>query len=74
MSPRLLLNSRRKAAPAIVPYLFEAFDRCDPTRSREAKPSERERQRHELRRKVRTFVVSAALVATFAALIVHFAP
>lgn len=32
---------RSKPAPAIVPYIIDAFDRCDPTRSHEQKPSAR---------------------------------
>ena len=43
----------RLSAPAIVGELFEAFDRCDPTRSREVKPSERARERAAMRRVIR---------------------
>ena len=41
---------RRQPAPAIVPHLIDAFDRCDPTRSREAKPSVRMRNAWHARR------------------------
>ena len=75
MHARLFANvlRRRAPAPAIVPYLFDAIDRCDPTNSRECKPSERERQRYATRRFLRSLAVSAAFVAATVALLVHFA-
>lgn len=75
MNARLFVNvlRRREAAPAIVPFLFDAIDRCDPTRSREAKPSERERQRHATRRVLRSLALSAALIAAGLVVLVHYA-
>ena len=75
MNARLRANilRRRQPAPAIVPFLFDAIDRCDPTRSREAKPSERERQRHATRRVLRSLAVSAALIAAGLVVLAHFA-
>lgn len=47
---------RRKPAPAIVPFLIDSFDRCDPTRSRELKPSQRMREARHTRRLLRAFL------------------
>lgn len=53
MSSRLFMAAKRKAPPAIVPFLLDAIDRCDPTRSREQKPSVRMREARHMRRLVR---------------------
>ena len=60
---------RRKPAPAIVPYLIDAFDRCDPTRSREQKPSDRLREQRHMRRLVRGLLRLAVCVAVLAFLL-----
>lgn len=59
-----LLRRQPVPAPAIVPYLIEAIDRCDPTRSHEAKPSERMCAHHQRVRLMRTSAASiiAALI------------
>lgn len=61
MNARLRARLYRQPAPAIVPFLWDAFDRCDPTRSREQKPSARAREARHLRR-----VVRAVAFAVFA--------
>lgn len=53
MIARLRARLCRPPAPAIVPFLWEAFDRCDPTRSREKKPSVRMREAWHVRRLLR---------------------
>lgn len=53
MTPRLRARLYRQPAPAIVPFLWDAFDRCDPTRSREQKPSVRMREARHMRRAIR---------------------
>lgn len=57
----------KRQLPTIVPFLVEAFDRCDPTRSHEAKPSERLRTQHQFRNAMRALalctVIAAALLA-----------
>jgi len=58
---------RRQPAPAIVPFLIDSIDRCDPTRSRESKPSQRMREARHARRVLRSFL--SALLA-FAGLLV----
>lgn len=58
---------RRQPMPAIVPFLIDSIDRCDPTRSRESKPSERMREARYTRRVLRSFL--SALLA-FAGLLV----
>lgn len=57
---------RRPARPAIVPFLIEAIDRCDPTRSHEAKPSARMREARHTRRILRAclFALMAVLALT----------
>lgn len=50
---RLWMALRRQPSPAIVPFLIDAFDRCDPTRSHEAKPSTRLREARHARRMFR---------------------
>lgn len=57
-----LLRRPPAPAPAIVPFLIEAIDRCDPTRSHEAKPSERMRAHHRRARLMRT--AAAPIIAT----------
>ena len=52
MNARLRARLCRQPAPAIVPFLLDAFDRCDPTRSREQKPSVRMREARQARRVV----------------------
>lgn len=52
MNARLRARLCRQPAPAIVPFLWDAFDRCDPTRSREQKPSVRMREARQARRVV----------------------
>ena len=63
MNPRLQSRLLRQPAPAIVPYLIDAIDRADPTRSHEAKPSARMREARHHRRLVRACFVAAAVVA-----------
>lgn len=43
-----------KECPEIVKGLWDTFDRCDPTRSHEMKPSDRMREVRQLRRIVGT--------------------
>lgn len=70
MSSRLFMAAKRKAPPAIVPFLLDAIDRCDPTRSREQKPSARAREARHLRRVVRAVAFAVfAVVGLLAALI-----
>lgn len=69
MKPRLYMALRRAPAPTIVPFLIEAFDRCDPTRSNESKPSHRMREARHARRLLRAFLFSLlALCGLVAAL------
>ena len=59
-----------KKAPAIYPFLLDALDRADPTRSHELPPSERIAEAFRFRRQMRIFVVCiAAILAVFAAVI-----
>ena len=59
---------RREPMPrTTVRALVDSFDRCDPTRSRESKPSERMREARYTRRVLRSFL--SALLA-FAGLLV----
>lgn len=70
MNARLRARLYRQPAPAIVPFLWDAFDRCDPTRSREQKPSVRAREERHVRRVMRAFLFSVlAVVGLLAALI-----
>lgn len=66
---RMLL---RKPAPSIVPYLIEAIDRMDPTRSHESKPSVRMRNRATHRRLLIACWSSVLGLAALAALAVQF--
>ena len=52
MNARLRARLCRQPAPAIVPFLLDAIDRADPTRSREQKPSVRMREARQARRVV----------------------
>lgn len=66
--PADVVVGMRRQPPAIVPFLLDAFDRCDPTRSHEAKPSERLRDRHMARRAMLACIIAlAVIVAAFAA-------
>lgn len=70
MNSRLFMAAKRKTPPAIVPFLLDAIDRCDPTRSREQKPSVRMREARHLRRLVRASLFSVlAVFGLLAALI-----
>lgn len=69
MNARLRARLYRQPAPAIVPFLWDAIDRCDPTRSHEAKPSQRARNAHQIKRSMRYFALA---VACFAALALAF--
>lgn len=64
---------RREPMPrTTVRALVDSFDRCDPTRSRESKPSERMREARYTRRVLRAlFRVVLACIA-LAALLSHF--
>lgn len=53
----------KRQLPTIVPFLVEAFDRCDPTRSHEAKPSERLRAQYQFRNAMRTLAACAVAAA-----------
>ena len=63
MNARLFFAARRQAPPAIVPYLIDAFDRCDPTRSREQKPSVRMREARHVRRLLRAVMFACLAIA-----------
>lgn len=63
MNARLRARLYRQPAPAIVPFLWDAFDRCDPTRSREQKPSVRAREERHVRRLMRALAFSLLAVA-----------
>lgn len=69
MSPRLRARLYRQPAPAIVPFLWDAFDRCDPTRSREQKPSVRMREARHMRRLVRASLFCLLAVVGLLALL-----
>ena len=56
-------------APSVVGDLLALFDHMDPTRSHEAKPSERLRRRHAERRTLRTFAIWLAAVIAFALIV-----
>lgn len=53
---------RRPLPPAIVPYLLESIDHCDPTRSHESKPSARMREARYTRRVLRAFLFAALAI------------
>lgn len=59
-----LVRAASSNCPAIVPFLWDAFDRCDPTRSHESKPSVRAREDRQTRRVIRAvcFAVAGAAV------------
>ena len=78
MNARLLANVLRprpepKPARSFVSSMLDHFDRMEPTRSRELKPSQRLRHRRDLRRILRTLLTSVALVAACLAALAHFA-
>lgn len=56
-------------APPVVGDLLALFDHMDPTRSHEAKPSERLRRRYAERRTFRTFAIWLAAVIAFALIV-----
>lgn len=59
-----------KKAPAIYPFLLDALDRADPTRSHEALPSERIADAFRFRRQFRVFAVCVAgIVIVFSGVI-----
>jgi hypothetical protein len=59
----------RRQPPAIVPFLLDAFDRCDPTRSHEAKPSERLRASYSAKRATLACAIAlAVIIAAYVAL------
>lgn len=59
-----------KKAPAIYPFLLDAFDRADPTRSHELPPSERIADAFRFRRQFRIFVACVATIfCIFAAVV-----
>ena len=62
---------RRQPSPAIVPFLIEAFDRCDPTRSHEAKPSDRLREARHTRRLLRALFRVVLVCIALAVLLSH---
>lgn len=63
MNARLRARLCRQPAPAIVPFLLDAIDRADPTRSREQKPSVRMREARHMRRLVRAYLFALLTVA-----------
>lgn len=67
MNARLRARLCRQPAPAIVPFLLDAIDRADPTRSHERKPSERMREDRHMRRLVRAALFSLLAVIGLAA-------
>lgn len=58
-----------KQIPAIVPFLWDAIDRCDPTRSHEQKPSARMRESRQFRRIVRQLAATVIAMAGLLAII-----
>lgn len=69
-----LLRRQPEPAPAIVPFLLDAIDHCDPTRSHEAKPSARLRARHQSRQLllgVAAYIGVAMLLLGVAALLIR---
>ena len=55
-----------KKTPAIYPFLLDALDRADPTRSHELPPSERIAEAFRFRRQFRIFATCiSAMVALF---------
>lgn len=71
MNARLRARLCRQPAPAIIPFLWDAFDRCDPTRSREQKPSVRAREARHLRRIVRAVAFAVFATAGLLAVLIH---
>lgn len=64
---------RRKPMPrAAVSAVVDAFDRCDPTRSHEAKPSDRLRSERHTRRALRALFRALLAVAVLVALLSRF--
>ena len=68
---RLWMALRRPPTPAIVPFLWESIDHCDPTRSHEAKPSARMREARYMRRMWRATFRFALACTALAALFSH---
>lgn len=66
MNARLRARLIRQPAPAIVPFLLDAIDRADPTRSREQKPSVRMREARHMRRLVRSVLFSVLAISALA--------
>lgn len=62
----------RQPAPTIVPFLIEAIDRCDPTRSRELKPSVRMRHRADSVRVVKALVWCGFAAVSLLAIVAYF--
>ena len=59
-----------KKTPAIYPFLLDALDRADPTRSHELPPSERIAEAFRFRRQMRIFVACIATIfCIFAAVV-----
>lgn len=72
-NPRLWMASRRKPMPRnAITGVVDAFDRCDPTRSREVKPSQRLREQRHMRRFVRAFYRAVFAVVVMAFLLYRF--
>ncbi len=69
MNARLRARLCRQPAPAIVPFLLDAIDRADPTRSREQKPSVRMREARHVRRLLRATLISMLAVCGLLALL-----
>ena len=77
MNARLIAKLLRRPVEAIhsdtVPSILDLIDFTDPTRSHEAKPSERLRQQYVARRFLRRFATGLLLVIACLALLAHFA-
>ena len=68
---RLWMALRRQPMPAIVPFLIESIDHCDPTRSHESKPSARMREARYTRRMWRALFRFVLACIALAALFSH---
>ena len=78
MNARLLANVLRprpepKPAQSFVPSMLDHFDRMEPTRSRELKPSQRLRIQRDTRRILRRTFACLALAVACLAVLTHFA-
>lgn len=70
VNPRLWMALRRPPMPrAAVLGVVDAFDRCDPTRSRESKPSVRLREAVQARRLLRAVVFTVVGLCVLTALL-----